>query len=78
MPHPTAAQAIYPHLANRPAPSPSPQPRPSDLARAMYSHLAPKPPPKVRVALINTRTTEATTYGAGYESYQMALRQWRR
>jgi hypothetical protein len=77
---PTAAEALYPHLKDRPAPAPSPQPRPSDLARAMFPRLqgaSPAPPPKVRAALNNIRTTQAARYGAGYESYQMALR-WRR
>jgi hypothetical protein len=76
MPNPTAAQALYPHLAN-PRPASSQQPRTaSALASAMYPGLssAPKksPAPK-RAALTNTRTTQATKYGAGMTQQNMAL-----
>jgi hypothetical protein len=71
------AKSIWPNLPSSGRSALSPQQRPSDLARAMYPKLSPAPPPKVRTALNNIRTTQAARYGAGYESYQTALR-WRR
>jgi hypothetical protein len=63
---PTAAEALWPHLSNRPAPSPSPQPRPSALAASMYPRLTAKPPPKVRTALNKIGRPQAAHFGAGY------------
>jgi hypothetical protein len=81
---PTAAEALFPHLPHRTDDKRQDkttfQPR-NPMAEALYPKLAAvsKPPAlKTRNALTKIGTTEAATYGAGYEAYQMALRQWRR
>jgi hypothetical protein len=77
MPRSDIAASIWPHLAaDRSAPSEQPRSTASPLATSMYPKLVPPKPPKVRLALDKIRN-EADWYGAGYESYQAALR-WRR
>jgi hypothetical protein len=60
MPRPSAAEAMYPHLTDRPAPSPSQQRNASPLAAALYPGLVPPKPPSAHVILMRRLLRETT------------------